>query len=90
MDTAWGGGDRQSMPVIYIYGEDVYIQDVVFNSDDKTITRPLVLGTLKKHHQHMVHWESNIGVDEYSGIVDETLRQEGVKVNMSYKKAPTN
>ena len=51
VDTAWGGGDRQSMPVTYIYGEDVYIQDVVFNSDDKTITRPLVLGTLKKYHQ---------------------------------------
>jgi predicted phage terminase large subunit-like protein len=90
VDTAWGGGDSLSMPVAYIYGDDVYIQDVVFNAGDKTVTRPLVIGTLKKHHPHMVRWESNNGGDEYGGIVDETLRQDGVRVNMSYKKAPTN
>jgi predicted phage terminase large subunit-like protein len=90
VDTAWGGGDSLSMPVAYIYGEDVYIQDVVFNNGDKTITRPIVLGTLKKHQPHMVRWESNNGGDEYGGIVDEKLRQDGVRVNMSYKKAPTN
>lgn len=38
----------------------------------------------------MVRWESNNGGGEYGGIVDEKLRQDGVKVNMSYKKAPTN
>lgn len=90
VDTAWGGGDSLSMPIAYVYGEDVYIQDVVFNTGDKTVTRPLVIGTLKKHHPHMVRWESNNGGDEYGGIVDEKLRQDGVKVNMSYKKAPTN
>ena len=50
----------------------------------------MVIGTLKKHHPHMVRWESNNGGDEYGGIVDEKLRQDGVRVNMSYKKAPTN
>lgn len=65
VDTAWGGGDSLSMPVAYIYGEDVYIQDVVFNAGDKTATRPLVLGTLKQHHPHMVRRESNNGEDEH-------------------------
>ena len=65
VDTAWGGGDSLSMPVAYIYGEDVYIQDVVFNAGDKTATRPLVLGTLKQHHPHMVRWESNNGEYEH-------------------------
>ena len=90
VDTAWGGGDSLSMPIAYIYGEEIYIQDVVFNTGDKTVTRPLVIGTLKKHQPHMVRWESNNGGDEYGGIVDEKLRQEGIRVNMSYKKAPTN
>lgn len=90
VDTAWGGGDSLSMPIAYVYGDDVYIQDVVFNSGDKTVTRPVVIGTLKKHQPHMVRWESNNGGDEYGGIVDETLRQSGVKINMSYKRAPTN
>ena len=89
VDTAWGGGDSLSMPIAYIYGEDVYIHDVVFNNGDKTVTRPLVIGKLKKHKPHMVRWESNNGGDEYGGIVDEALRADGVKINMSYKKAPT-
>lgn len=89
VDTAWGGGDSLSMPIAYIYGEDVYIHDVVFNNGDKTVTRPIVIGKLKKHKPHMVRWESNNGGDEYGGIVDESLRADGVKINMSYKKAPT-
>lgn len=88
-DTAWGGGDSLSMPLAYVYGSDVYIADVVFNNGDKTVTRPLVIGKLKKHRPHMGRWESNNGGDEYGGIVDEALRQEGIKINMSYKKAPT-
>ena len=90
VDTAWGGGDSLSMPIAYVYGEDVFIDDIVFNNGDKTVTRPLVIGTLKKHGPHMVRWESNNGGDEYGGIVDESLRQDGVRVNMSYKRAPTN
>ena len=90
VDTAWGGGDSLSLPIAFCYGEDCYIHDVVFNNGDKTVTRPLVIGKLKQHRPHMVRWESNNGGDEYGGIVDESLRQDGVKINMSYKKAPTN
>ena len=35
VDTAWGGGDSLSMPVAYCYGQDWYIQDVVFNTGDR-------------------------------------------------------
>lgn len=38
----------------------------------------------------MVRWESNNGGDKYGGIVDEKLRQDGVRINMSYKKTPMN
>lgn len=89
VDVAWGGGDSLSMPIAYIYGEDVYVSDVVFNTGDKDITRPLVIGKLKQHVPHMVRWESNNGGDEYGGIVDERLRKDNIKINMSYKKAPT-
>lgn len=89
VDTAWGGGDSLSMPIAYVYGDSVYIADVVFNNGDKTVTRPMVIGKLKKHVPHMVRWEDNNGGGEYGVIVDEELRRDGVKINMSYKKAPT-
>lgn len=89
VDTAWGGGDSLSMPIVVEMNGDGYLIDVVFNNGDKTVTRPLVIGKLKAHVPHMVRWESNNGGDEYGGVVDEALRQDGVKINMSYKKAPT-
>jgi predicted phage terminase large subunit-like protein len=90
VDTAWGGGDSLSMPILYDSNGSWYLPDVVFNNGDKTVTRPLVIGKLKQHIPHMVRWESNNGGDEYGGIVDEKLREEGIRINMSYKKAPTN
>ena len=37
-DVAWGGGDSLAMPFAYIYGDTVYIHDVIFNNGDKEIT----------------------------------------------------
>lgn len=90
VDTAWGGGDSLSAPIVYCYGDSWYLHDAVFNNGDKMVTRPIVIGKFKQHRPNMVRWESNNGGDEYGGIVDENLRQEGVRINMSYKKAPTN
>jgi predicted phage terminase large subunit-like protein len=88
-DVAWGGGDSLSMPFCYQYGEDGYIPDVIFNKGDKDITRPIVVGRIKRHIPHMVRFEANNGGDEYADKVDETLRADGIKTNISHKKAPS-
>lgn len=89
-DVAFGGGDSLSMPIAYVYGDAVYIHDVVFNSGDKEVTRPVVVGKLKQHHPHMARFEANNGGDAYCEKVDEVLRADGVRINMSSKRAPTN
>lgn len=88
-DVAWGGGDSLSMPIGYVYGETIYVQDVVFSNGDKESTRPLVIGKLKKHKPHMVRFEANNGGDEYADIVNKELRKDNVKINISSKKAAT-
>lgn len=88
-DVAFGGGDSLSMPVAYIYGDAVYVHDVVFNNGDKEVTRPAVVAKLKQHRPHMARFEANNGGDAYCEKVDETLRAEGVRINMSTKRAPT-
>ena len=88
-DVAWGGGDSLSMPVCYIYGQDAYIADVVFNRGNKDITRPIVIGKLKKHRPHQVEFEANNGGDEYAGIVSDHLKKENVIINITSRKAPT-
>lgn len=89
-DTAWGGGDSLSMPFVYVYGDSAYVHDVVFNRGDKTVTRPIVIAKMKTHRPHMTQFEQNNGGDEYADIVDSQLREEGVRLNITSKRAPTN
>ena len=87
-DVAWGGGDSTAMPIAYIYGDAVYIHDVVFNNGDKTITYPAVIGRLKQHRPHRVRFEANNGGHEYADHVDRELRNDGVHINIFSKSAP--
>ncbi len=89
-DVAWGGGDSLSMPVLYKFGADVYVHDVVFNRGDKTVTYPVVIGRLKHHHPHKARFEANNGGHEYADNVDKELRKDGVHINVFSRKAPNN
>ena len=87
-DVAWGGGDSLSMPFAWVFGSDVYIGDVIFNDGDKDVTRPIVIDRLKKHLPHEAEFEANNGGHEYSDKVDEELRKQGVRINITNRKAP--
>lgn len=90
-DVAWGGGDSLSMPVAFVYGQNVYIHDWIFDKRDKSCTKPRVVAKILQHRIKMGRTEANNGGDEYSDDVYRILRQEhGYSINMSHKKAPTN
>lgn len=90
-DVAWGGGDSLSMPVGYVYGEDLYVHDWVFDKRDKSVTKPRVIAKILAHKIKMGRTEANNGGEEYSDDVYRILRDEyGYSINMSHKKAPTN
>lgn len=72
-DVAWGGGDSLSMPIAYIYGDSVYIHDVVFDKGDKKVTRPRVAKALIKHKVMIADFEANNGGDEYAEDIDEMI-----------------
>lgn len=88
-DVAWGGGDSLAMPFAYVYGENVYIPDVVFNKGDKTVTYPVVIGRCMQHLPNTVRMESNNGGSEYCDKVDEELRKLGVRLNMYSIRTPS-
>ena len=89
-DVAWGGGDSLSMPIVYKFGEDVYIHDVVFNKGDKSVTYPVVIGRIKQHLPHKARFEANNGGHEYADNVDKALRKDGVHIHVFSKKAPSS
>ena len=89
-DVAWGGGDSLSMPVIYVYGDDWYVHDVVFDTSNKEVTRPRVVGKILQHSCKSGRFEANNGGDEYADKVDEILRRDyGYICNITSQKAPT-
>lgn len=90
-DVAWGGGDSLSMPIGFVYGDDVYIHDWVFDKRDKSCTKPRVVAKILQHKIKMGRTEANNGGDEYSDDVYRILKQDhGYSINMSHQKAPTN
>ena len=89
-DVAWGGGDSLSMPIAYVYGGDAFIHDVIFDTRDKTKTKPRVVGKILQHQLRMGRFEANNGGDEYCDDVDRMLRNDyNYRANLSHKKAPT-
>lgn len=89
VDTAFGGGDFVAAPVAMQYGEDIYIHDVVYNDGDKFVTRPLVVNLFKRNAVGSARFEGTKTTDEYREWVDDTLRKQGHRINISSKAAST-
>ena len=89
MDIAWGGGDFTACPIAYVYGDAVFIPDLVFNNGDKTVTRPEIVGKIIQHKINVVRGEANNGGDEYCDVVDSQLRQQGYHCSVRSQRAPS-
>ena len=89
-DVAWGGGDSFSMPIGFIYGDAIYIDDVLFDKRDKSVTRPRVVGKMLKNRVKKANFEANNGGDEYADAVEAELRKENYSMHITSRKAPTN
>lgn len=87
-DVAWGGGDSLSMPIAYIYGDDIYIHDWVFDNGDKSVTKPIVMEHLKSNNCQTARFEANNGGDEYADDINRMLREKmGYSMNIKSVRA---
>lgn len=88
-DVAFGGGDNLSMPIFYIYGDEVYIPDLIYDKGFKTVTQPRVVGKILRHRIRMGRFEANNGGDAYRDDISEALKKAGYSINLSARKAPS-
>lgn len=86
-DVAFGGGDSVSSPICDVYGEDCYIPAVVFNNGDKTVTQPLIVGKYIANKVQQSRFEANNGGDSFAEQVDEQLKAQGYRMNITSMKA---
>lgn len=88
VDPAWGGGDFVSAPIAYQYGSYIYIVDVVFSNDDKSVTQPLVASKAIKHGLNAMQIECTKATVSYKEGVEKLLRDQHFRMNLTSKSAP--
>ena len=82
VDPAWGGGDYVSAPVIYQYGDDLFVHDVVFNNGDKYVTEPMVVNKAIDNDVAAMYIEATRVTSGYAEDIDNRLRAQGKRVNL--------
>lgn len=90
-DVALGGEDNLAFAVAYMYEDgSVYIDDVIFDSSEKKVTKPKVVNMIIEHNVGSAFFESNQGGEGYKDEVDSLLKAKGRKINLVSKYAPTS
>lgn len=82
VDPAYGGGDFVAAPVIFQYGEDLYVHDVVFSNAEKNVTQPLIINAVKQYGIQAMKVEGTKMTASYGQEIDRRLREIGIRVNM--------
>lgn len=89
-DTAESGSDSTSMPVAMIYGNAVYIVDVVFDDSPAEVTKPECAKCLIDNRVASAVFESNNAGQYYARDVDQIIRERGYFVGIRTKRTISN
>lgn len=76
------GKDYVSSPIAYIYGETVFIEDVVYNNGLPDITRPLVANKWYEHNVVRGDVEMNNGGNYYAEDLDNLIKEKNGKTSI--------
>ena len=90
VDPAWGGGDFVAAPLVYQYGDQFYIHDVIYDNGDKERTQPRVARLAAENNVSALYVEATRPTAEYpEGIGEYYKKIKGKRVNIqtSMKKA---
>ena len=89
-DTAEGGGDSVMLPIAYLYGEDVFIEDCVFDNSTPEHTKPQCAKKLVEHKVSVATFESNAAGAYFARDVEEMVKNMGGKVSIRTKRTISN
>ncbi len=89
-DTAESGSDSCSMPIAYLYGEDVFIEDVVFDNGTADVTKPQCAKKLVQHKVSTATFESNNAGSYFARDVSDLVKKLGGKTSIRTKRTISN
>jgi len=89
-DTKDRGSDYCSMPIAYQYGQDYYIEDVVFNNANPEVVEAEIISKLLQHKVHMGRFESNSAGGRVAQSVQEEVKRRGGRTKITTKYTTQN
>ena len=91
-DVSHGGDDYFSLPIGYVYGNEVYIEKVLFRNkfggDD--YIRPYVKNIVMDNNVSRFGIEKNNGGDFFATLVEKDLKENNYHCNITTHNVPTN
>lgn len=84
-DSADKGEDSCAMPVGYVYGQEVFIVDVVFDNSGTQFTKPECANMLIKHNVKTVTFESNSAGEFFGRDVMDIVKDRGGRCSARFK-----
>lgn len=89
-DTAESGSDSTAMVILKLYGEDIFVDDVVFDDSPADVTKPQCAKKLVEHKVSTAVFESNNAGAYYSRDVDTLVKSLGGSVSVRTKRTISN
>ena len=82
VDPAWGGGDFCAAPIVYQYGTELYMADVVYDNSDKSKTIPKIARKVREHGVNAMYIEASKTTHAFAEELDKLIKSEGRRVNI--------
>lgn len=89
-DTAERGSDSTAMGIFKIYGDDVFLDDLVFDDSTPEVTKPQCAKKIVDNKVSVAIFESNSAGEYYGRDVEAMVKELGGKCSMRLKRTITN
>lgn len=89
-DTKTTGSDYCVLPVVYQYGNDFYVEDVVCENYAPDIVETSVVQMLLKHSVQQAQFESNVAGGKMAQVVQQRIDEAGGRTHITTKWTQSN
>lgn len=81
-DPSWGGGDNLAAVIVDQYGDDLFVPEVIFSNEDKTVTQPMIVSAIERHGVTAAKIEGTKTTSSYGEDIDKALRAKNIRINL--------
>ena len=82
-DTKDRGTDYCVLPVVYQYGQDYYLEDIICDNGNPEVVEPRLVSALLKHKVHMARFESNSAGGRVAEKVQNMVKERGGRTRIT-------